>query len=51
MVSNLPNPRAVSNAVGAIGKTVLPNRGGVNMIFSEFGQFIAHDITTFPDGV
>jgi hypothetical protein len=42
-ISNLPNPRLVSNVVGS-SNTELTNGYGVNLLESMFGQFINHDL-------
>jgi hypothetical protein len=41
---NLPQPRAISNAVMDQGTTDIPNTYGVNEFFQFFGQVLTHDL-------
>jgi hypothetical protein len=45
MTKKRPNPRIVSNSVGAISSTISANKIGMNMLWTQWGQFLDHDIT------
>lgn len=46
MLSNLPNPRFLSESIGKLpGNIVIPNKLNLTMLFGTWGQFLDHDIT------
>jgi hypothetical protein len=45
MVTNLPNPRIVSNLVGSIGTNITTSKANWNTLFPIWGQFVTHDIS------
>ncbi len=45
MMKQKPNPRIVSNSVGTISSTIPANKIGMNMLWTQWGQFLDHDIT------
>jgi len=48
--TDLPSPRAVSNAVMNQGTADIPNTFGVNEFFQFFGQAITHDVAEAATG-
>ena len=48
-MKTLPNPRDISNIVGAQEGPFTPNKHGLSILFTIWGQFLDHDITMTPE--
>ena len=48
-IDNMPEPREISNAVGAFKGRFPNSKAGVTALFTFWGQFMDHDITVLPE--